>query len=133
MLAHVQRRKRASESHSRTDPDRQQDQRQPVRRRGTCKAEYAGDQQAQQDGGEEAHARGGDRGEHREETHAEDRDRADEAGLRVGEAKVGLDLRDQRRDADQLRPQRECGDEQRDQQRRTGSEARGARGIGEVG
>ena len=51
------------------------------------------------------------RGE-REDAHAQDRDRREEAGDRVRDVEIVLDLRDQRSDADDLRPQREPGEEQ---------------------
>ena len=61
-------------------------------------------------------AAGQRRGRGREHAHAQHGDRAEQAGHRVRDAEVALDLRQQRSGADELRSQRQRGDEQRRQE-----------------
>src|SRR5205807_7400449 len=53
----------------------------------------------------------------REQAHAEDRDRAEEAGDRVRDVQVALDRRNERPDPDELRTQRERREEEAGEER----------------
>jgi len=53
----------------------------------------------------------------REKAHAQDGDRPEQARYRVGRLEIELYTRDERPDADELRPQRQRGEKERGEER----------------
>ena len=106
-LPHHERRERIPEPHPDADGPREQDHEPGARRDRAKDAEEA--DQHEGDGHRAPCPEPGAevRGDGREEAHAEDGDRPEQADERVRGIEVVLDLLDQRADPDDLRPQRE--------------------------
>ena len=124
---HRDRQQRAGHRDPHPDRHRQREHEARARRRRPREAERRDAEHARRDRGPQARPGGQRRGGRGEGGHAHDRDRAEQPGDRVRDAEVGLDLGQQRPDADELRPQRERGHEERHQQPEAGAHTDGRR------
>ena len=95
------------------DRHRQQEHERSSRRERAEHAERRDDKERGPDGDSRAVAPQQRRCEWREDAHAEHGDRREQPGDAVRDAERGLDLREQRPDPDDLRPQHEADGEQR--------------------
>ena len=107
------RQHRARQTHADADRERQEDERRRTGRRCADEAEDADQRNRREHAEARADPSGQMPGGEREEPHAEHRDRREQPGDGVRDAEVVLDLRQQRPDPDELRPEHERGKEER--------------------
>ena len=122
---HRDRQQRARDRDPDPDRQRQREHQARARRRRPRQPERRDAEHARRDRGPQARPRGQRRRSGGEDGHADHGDRGEQPGDRVRDAEVGLDLRQQRPDADELRPQRQRGHEERREQREAGAHADG--------
>ena len=111
-LADGERRERGSDPHADPDPPRQEHHEPRARRHRAQDPERPDQREPDRHRAPRAEPGGEVGGDRREEPHAEHRDRAEQPDERVRRVEVVLDVVDQRPDADDLRPQRERGEEE---------------------
>ena len=109
---------RAGEAHPDADREREDDHGDGAGRDRARDAEEADQRERARRSPAAADPARQERGGRCEQAHAEHRNRPEQAGDGVRDVEVVLDRRQQRADADELRPQRERRQKQRDQERR---------------